>query len=221
MFLINLLISLKQKLQYQLYRKIMRLMEFGANLDRYRTASQAATIHPSVKLLPNANFVNLSGNPDLIKVDENSVLLGQLLVLAHGGKIEIGRDCYIGLETRIWSADSVTIGDRVAISHNVNIHDTDSHSIEPHTRYQHYLAIRSDGHPSINNFDIQSKPIEVGDDVWIGFNATILKGVKIGKGAIIAAASVVTKDVPEFVVVAGNPAKIVKEIGCLKNEFSD
>jgi maltose O-acetyltransferase len=68
------------------------------------------------------------------------------------------------------------------------------------------------GHPKTNDFDIQSKPILIEDDVWIGFNSAVLKGVTIGKGSIVAACSVVTKDVPEFVIVAGNPAKVVKEI---------
>lgn len=61
--------------------------------------------------------------------------------------------------------------------------------------------------------DIFAKPIVIDDDVWIGFNPIILKGVKIGKSTIIVAGSVVTKDVPEFTVIAGNPAKVVKCLG--------
>ena len=70
----------------------------------------------------------------------------------------------------------------------------------------------STGHPKENIFDIKASPVVIDDDVWIGFNCTILKGVKIGKGSVIAACSVVTKDVPPNVIVAGNPAKIVKSI---------
>ena len=132
--------------------------------------------------------------------------------MPHGGKIEIGESCYIGEGTRIWSANSIKIGNRVFISHNVNLHDTNSHSIDPILRYKHVQAIMSVGHPSINDFDIQSKAVSIEDDVWIGFNSTILKDVKIGRGSIVAACSVVTKDVPEFVIVAGNPAQLVKHI---------
>ena len=59
---------------------------------------------------------------------------------------------------------------------------------------------------------VKTKPIIIEDDVWIGFGTIILKGVKVGKGAIISAGSVVTKDVESFTVVAGNPAQLVKKI---------
>jgi acetyltransferase-like isoleucine patch superfamily enzyme len=67
------------------------------------------------------------------------------------------------------------------------------------------------GHPKeITNVD--SAPIIIEDHVWISFNSIILKGVTIGKGAIIAAGSVVTKDVAPFTLVAGNPAKLIKHL---------
>lgn len=203
---------MKNRLRYKIYKYISDLIEFGVNLERYQSFYSNANIHPSVKLLPSATVENLSGNLNLINIGKNSVIRGQLLIFAHAGKIDIGKDCYIGEGTRLWSADSIRIGDRVFISHNVNIHDTNSHSINPELRYGHFVAIMSTGHPQTNDFDIQSEPIFIEDDVWIGFNSTILKGVKIGRGSIVAACSVVTKDVPESVIVAGNPATIIKEI---------
>lgn len=134
------------------------------------------------------------------------------MVFADAGKITIGRDCYVGDGTRIWSAEAITIGDRIQISHNVNIHDTNSHSTDAILRHQHFIDILSDGRVNTKNFEIQSRTIVIEDDVWIGFNATILKGVRICKGAIVAAGSVVTTDVPAFVIVAGNPARIVKSL---------
>ncbi|HEY5960222.1 MAG TPA: DapH/DapD/GlmU-related protein, partial [Polyangiaceae bacterium] len=70
------------------------------------------------------------------------------------------------------------------------------------------------GYPGLGNgWELsESSPITVGDAVWIGTNSTILKGVTIGDGAIVAKASVVTKDVPPFSIVAGNPARVVKEL---------
>ena len=213
---------MKNQLRYKLYKYILSIIEFGENFERKQSFYQQTRMHSSVKLLPTAKVENLSGKPESIHIGENSVILGQLFVFAHAGKIDIGKDCYIGDGTRIWSADSIQIGNRVFISHNVNIHDTNSHSINPVPRHQHFLAIMSTGHPKNNDFDIQSKPICIEDDVWIGFNSTVFKGVKIGKGSIVAACSVVTKDVPEFVIVAGNPAQIVKQIkttGSNYNEF--
>ena len=60
--------------------------------------------------------------------------------------------------------------------------------------------------------DVIRKPIVIKDKAWIGFNSIILKGVTIGEGAIVGAGSVVTKDVPPYTIVAGNPARIVREI---------
>lgn len=203
--------NLKNKLRYSLYRYISSILDFGENLDRYNKFNQDAILDPSVKLIADATIENLSGNPQLIRVGANSVIKGQLLIFAHAGQIEIGQDCYLGERTYIWSADSIKIGDRVLISHNVNIHDTNSHSMDSVLRHQHFIKIMSQGHPVVNDVDIKSKNIVIEDDVWIGFNSTILKGVRIGKGSIIAACSVVTKDVPEFSIVAGNPAKVIKK----------
>lgn len=208
--------NMKAKLRYSLYRYIWNIMEFGSNIERHQIFCQNANVHPSVKLLSNATVENLSGNPELIKIGENSVIRGQLRVFPHAGKIQIGKDCYLGEDTRIWSADSITIGNRVFISHNVNIHDTNSHSIDKDFRYQHFVALMSNDSLQAKDFDIKSKFINIEDDVWIGFNSTILKGVTIGRGSIVGACSVVTKNVPPLVIVAGNPARVVKSVE-LKN----
>ncbi|MDB9521111.1 acyltransferase [Dolichospermum circinale CS-1225] len=182
------------------------------NIDNNQMLFLNTNSDMSTRLLGCGRIHNLSNKPDLISIGSNSVIKGELLIFAHAGQIKIGKDCYVGEGTRIWSANSITIGDRVLISHNVNIHDTNSHSLDTKLRHEHFIKILSYGHPQNNDFDIYSEPLFIEDDVWIGFNSTILKGVKIGRGAIVAAGSVVTKDVPPFLVVAGNPAKIVKEL---------
>ncbi|WP_038020834.1 acyltransferase [Synechocystis sp. PCC 7509] len=204
--------SNKNKLKYQLYKAVSSLIKFGSQVELNNIFFQNAIVDTSVKIMPQARIDNLANNSELISIGKNSVVMGQLLIFAHAGKIDIGQDCYIGEGTRIWSATSVKIGDRVLISHNVNIHDTNSHSTDANLRHNHFTKIMSSGHPTINDVGIESQPVYIKDDVWIGFNSTILKGVTIGKGAIIGACSVVTKDVPEFVIVAGNPANIIKKI---------
>jgi acetyltransferase-like isoleucine patch superfamily enzyme len=130
-------------------------------------------------------------------VGERTVVAGQLQTFGHGGRIEIGDWCYVGEGTRIWSAASIRIGHRVLISHDVNIHDTNSHPRDAAERHAHFVAIVERGHPrSMDN--IHAEPVVIGDDVWIGFNSTVLKGVTIGRGSIIAAGSTVTRDVPEM-----------------------
>lgn len=126
----------------------------------------------------------------------------------YAGKIKIGNYCYIGEGSRLWSESCIIIGDRVLIGHNVDIHDSNDHPIDYKERHKHYCDILSVGF--IDKYNLCSQPVTIEDDVWIGFGAAIMKGVTIGKGAIIAAHAVVTKDVPPYTVVAGNPAVFVK-----------
>jgi acetyltransferase-like isoleucine patch superfamily enzyme len=99
---------------------------------------------------------------------------------------------YINNDVRIYCFTSIKIGENVAIAEDVIIRDSDNHPV-------------NNGHENI------SKPIVIGDKVWIGMRATILKGVTIGDGAIIAAGSVVTKDVAPGTLVGGVPAKLIKK----------
>jgi acetyltransferase-like isoleucine patch superfamily enzyme len=156
----------------------------------------SAEVHPTARFAYGAEIVNILGDRSAIRVGDRTVLAGQLLTFGHGGRIEIGDWCYVGPGSRIWSAASVRIGNRVLISHNVNIHDTNSHPRDAAQRHAHYVAILQYGHPRrIDN--MLDAPVEICDDVWIGFNSIVLKGVTIGRGSIIAAGSIVTKDVPE------------------------
>lgn len=107
-------------------------------------------------------------------------------------RLVIGNKCSIGDRTEIHCGESVTIGDKVIIAWDCNIMDRDYHSV--------------DGR------DEHTAPINIGNGVWIGCRAIILKGINIGESAIVAAGSVVTKDVPPHALVAGNPAQIKKTV---------
>lgn len=147
-----------------------------------------------------------AGDRRRIRVGANSVMRGELFTFAHGGTIDIGSWCFVGQDSYIWSASSVRIGDRVLISHGVNIHDTNGHPIDAKDRHLQYQAIATSGHP-VDIATISSKPIVIEDDVWIGFGCVILKGVTIGARTIIGAGSVVLEDVPADSRVGGNPAR--------------
>ena len=158
----------------------------------------------------HARIFNIGVADSQIQIGENTWIYGDLLVFAHGGEIRIGDWCYVGEGTRIWSASLIHIGNRVLISHNVNIFDSRTHPIEPIKRHEHFRAIATTGHPK--DIDLAAKPVYIEDDAWIGASSCILRGLRIGSGAIVAAGSVVTRDVPPMVVVAGNPAVIVRSI---------
>jgi acetyltransferase-like isoleucine patch superfamily enzyme len=96
------------------------------------------------------------------------------------------------------AANSITIGDRVVMGANAVVTDTDFHSLDSEIRSSAY-----DSEQAV------AKPVSIGADVFIGVNAIILKGVSIGRAAIVGAASVVTKDVPDYAIVAGNPAQVI------------
>lgn len=157
-----------------------------------------AVIAKSSILASEGSIENLGGNPNLIRIGANCYIRGRLLTYGHAGRIKIGDWCYVGSRTEIWSMDSISIGDRVLISHNVNIIDGSSHSTDSKERHQHFRQILEVGHPTEPAMvpGIRSAPIVIEDDVWISFGVTILKGVTIGKGSVIAAGSMVTKDVP-------------------------
>jgi acetyltransferase-like isoleucine patch superfamily enzyme len=179
--------------------------------NRYRLnalSSNAVYNNKKVRIDEQATIVNNRNDKKYITIGDNSWITGQLMTLKHGGEITIGNDCFIGEGSRIWSSTKVSIGNRVLISHNVNIHDNISHPLDSVERHKDFVHVRHIGLQE--TMDIPEKPIVISDDVWIGFNSTILKGVIIGKGAVIGANTVVTKDVPEMAVVVGNPAKIIK-----------
>lgn len=111
-----------------------------------------------------------------------------------GKNIIVGKNIFINSGCRFQDQGGITIGDGVLIGHNVML-TTLNHDIDPRKR--------STMHPA---------PIVIGNNVWIGANATVVPGVTIGDGAIIAAGAVVSKDVPSNVIVGGVPAKIIKKI---------
>jgi acetyltransferase-like isoleucine patch superfamily enzyme len=153
------------------------------------------------------NNLNIKEN---IKIGDHTHIKGELLVFGHGGKITVGNYCYVGEQTRIWSAKNIKIGNRVLISHGCNIFDNDTHPIDPVKRHEQFKQIIKTGQP--REIDLKEEEVDIADDVMIGAGAIILKDVKIGQGSIVGAGSVVTKNVLPFTIVAGNPAKFIRDI---------
>lgn len=115
-----------------------------------------------------------------------------------GAVIQIGADCgFTG--TTIVADQRVQIGDRVQVGANATIVDTDFHPLTPEDR-------RADMYAG------DSAPVTIGDDVFIGMQSIVLKGVTVGAGSVIGAGSVVASDVPPRSVVAGNPARVVRTL---------
>ncbi len=172
--------------------------------------SYCCVLGENSKIYPQARIWNSSKIKENIVIGSNTHIAGTLQVWGDCGKIEIGDYCFVGEGTRIYSAASIKIGHRVQIAHNCNIFDNNIHSLRPNERHLEYIQNTTKGVYKL--FDLNEKEIVIMDDAWIGANAIIMKGVTIGKAAIIAAGSMVLKNVPDYTVVGGNPARQIKVI---------
>jgi acetyltransferase-like isoleucine patch superfamily enzyme len=120
------------------------------------------------------------------------------------GQLVVGSDSVL-VGAVFMCAEQITIGKSVIISYNVTIADSDFHPVDPNERRRDAVASSPFGDKR-NRPKIVTQPVEIGDDVWVGIGAIILKGVKVGKGARIGAGAVVTRDVYEGAHIRGNPA---------------
>ncbi len=179
--------------------------------------SRQVTLHEGARLLPACDIHNNQSNPGQIIIGARTLVTGELLVFAHGGKIEIGEDCYIGRNTTIRSAAAIQIGNNVLIAHNCNITDTTAHEEDHLERAATYRHIAQYGLPT-QPYNVIEKPVVIEDYAWLSFNVSVLQGVRVGRGAIVAAGSVVTKDVAPFTLVGGIPAKFIRELSSVDED---
>lgn len=161
--------------------------------------AKSAKIILNGTLMFSDNDINGSIRQSNLRMDNNSLLeikksfsvyYGADIILFKDAKLRLGSG-FFNSNIKIRCHKKIEIGDNVAISHDVTIMDSDAHDG------------LWDGYE-------KTKPIKIGNHVWIGTRVTILKGVTIGDNAIIAAGSVVTKNVPNNTIVAGVPAKVIK-----------
>ena len=190
----------------------------------------------TIKLFTKKIFGQLLGksyktvnNPDII-IGEGTKIIGKLDIRVPGGKIIIGKYCniesLIAIETGIGKVkigdnvfigggvlgcvDNITIEDNVLISYQCIIQDSDNHSLKYSLRKEDTVNWLKFGH---KNWDVvKSEPVYIEKGAWLGARVLILKGVRIGEGAIIGAGSVVTKNIEPWTVVGGNPAKLIRRI---------
>jgi acetyltransferase-like isoleucine patch superfamily enzyme len=149
---------------------------------------------------------------------KRSVVIGNHVSCYAGCSFAVGKEglCTIGDFTLLNGAlimveEKIEIGSHCLVSWNVGIADSDFHPLEPAQRLidAHALAPFFKDRPPRPK--LKTAPVIISNNVWIGMNATILKGVTVGENSVVAAGSVVTKSVPPNVVVAGNPAIVVKK----------
>lgn len=131
--------------------------------------------------------------------DDFKVWSGHRKTLISGwGAIRFGDRCFVNVGSTIIAVEQIIVGDDVAFANEVYVMDSDSHGVE--------------GRPH------RQAPVRIGDGCWIGARAMILPGVTLGRRVLVAAGAVVTRDVPDDCLVAGNPARVVRQlsypVGC-------
>lgn len=198
------------KLLSFIYRKLR--YAYDLNIEESIKSDPRIKFGDNVRILSGAS-VSLCKN-SMVTFGDNTWFAGKINTFPHNQacSVDIGKDCYIGDMSRIWAAKRIEIGDRTLIAHNVNIFDTTTHPTDKKIRYEHECIVKCNGMPSEKFQTIEDADVIIGDDVWIGCNSIILKGVKIGSGSIVAAGSIVTKSIPPNTMVAGNPARVVKKV---------
>lgn len=144
-----------------------------------------------------------------IEIGAKCRIEGYVVTEIASSRIKIGNNTLVGAKSIIDCAESVTIGDDVLISYECIISDADNHSLSRARRIGDLERWRNGQH---DWSDVQKAPIVIGNGAWIGARVIVLRGVTIGDGAVVGMGSVVTHDVAPNTIVAGNPARVVKEL---------
>ena len=166
---------------------------------------------PNTLVTGDLSFKRFRNNePDALVIGANCTMDGVHFALGEKGRVQIGDYCYFTNAVLLCELE-MRIGNYVVIGWNTTITDTDFHPVAPAQRIADAIACSplGKGRPRP---PVVKQPVVIEDDVWIGPNATILKGVRIGTGAFIEPGSLVTRDVPPRARVMGNPAEVIGEV---------
>ena len=146
-----------------------------------------------------------------LEIGRFSYIDGEIFMLTPEARCSIGQHCFLGVDSRIWVQRRITIGNFVLIAPRVDIFDNDSHPLDAAVRREDAIDQFERKRP-MDYGHVAAADVVIDNDVWIGTKSTIVKGVHLGTGAVVAAGSVVTRDVPPFTLVGGNPAREIRRL---------
>lgn len=199
------------------------LFVIGRCLGRWDKTWLATHLRGSVANIRSQRIAFRLHNPNIFVCGDITTLGEQYISIGNGGRIE--RGCVLTAWDKTPNGDnhkpSIVIGENASIGEFNHITSTNKIHIGDNLLTGRWVTITDNSHGTTDVESLKICPVMrpvvskgavvIGNNVWIGDKATILPGVTIGDGAVIAANSVVTKDVPAYSVVAGNPAKIIKQ----------
>ena len=191
--------------------KVIRKIKREIQLRNIRKSfEQNAKIEQTTNFMLGASCRNNSAKENITL--GKHTLVGGTLIALFGGEITIGDNVYIGQGTSIQAKEKIVVSSNVIIANDVILLDNNNHPVSPEMR----LKMSACG--DFINDELwswkyaESAPVVIEENVWIGRDARIMKGVTVGKGSVVALGAVVTHNVPAYCVVAGNPARVVKEL---------
>ena len=184
---------MKPSLFQRLFHKRIRRLRVSVNMEGLPRAVQNTLICGKGLVKFGAHVLLGWKNSPSLRTTETYIE-----ARTRGSVIEIGEGCIFNNGAALVSVENIVIGKRCLFGPNFRCYDSDFHGI----------AIKDRN----NAKSICNAPVYIGDDCWIGDSVTVLKGVRLGAGCVVAACSVVTKSFPENSLIAGNPAKLVRTI---------
>lgn len=205
----------------QLLKRILKKVLFKIEYEEKKKAiASQVDLGKGTILLDNFGLDFRIGKEDrpYVVTGENCILGLYCIFETLSGKITIGNNVHITSATCICKS-GIEIGDDVTMAFGIMLYDHNSHSIDWEHRkhdneqcYADYVSYQGNNLINKDWTHVVSKPIVIESKVWIGYGVSILKGVRIGEGAIVGAGSMVTKDVEPWTVVGGNPAVVLKRL---------
>jgi len=180
-------------------------------MDKLETFPSGVRVGPGTIIKGASSFRRyLSTQSDGLLIGRDCTLDHCQFSLGKSARISIGDQCYL-TSVILMCESELRIGNRVMIGWNSALADSDFHPLDPAQRIEDAIALSPAGRGRPRP-PIESKPIIIQDDVWIGPMCTILKGVTIGAGAFIEPGSMITRDVPSATRVGGNPAIVIGKV---------
>jgi len=180
----------------KIINRLLEMLAFIKIRDKVVKGAHSSLFYHTVYVRPGCR----------VEIGDDSKVEASIYFDRPDARVKVGDRSYIG-GAKFICAEGITIGDDVQIAWGTTIMDHDSHSIYWEQRKEDALKWLK-GEKDWSH--VKHAPIRICDKSWIGFDTIILKGVTIGEGAVVGAGSVVTKDVPPYTLVAGNPAKQIR-----------
>lgn len=183
------------------------LSRFINFLKQVRNGRKVSVLGESSRL---HGFIDRRASNSRIEIGRDCDIRGILVTETNDSRIEIGDNVFIDSGVLIDCVMRIAIEQDVLVAHGCMLADSDNHSVSYSIRKNDLRDWRSGGRHDWAT--TSSSPVRISKGAWLGARSIILKGVTIGEGAVVGAGSVVTHDVPPYTIVAGNPARVIREI---------